>query len=181
MQRTLFDTDHESFRETVRAFVEKEVSPHHESWEESGITPRDLWTKAGEQGLLGFMMPEVYGGGGVADFRFNAILAEELTRAHASGVGFMLHTDLVSGYLLSYADEEQKARWLPEFCTGETITALAMTEPGTGSDLQSIATTARRDGDHYIVNGQKTFISNGINADLVIVAVKTDPDADAQG
>jgi len=181
MQRTLFDTDHESFRETVRAFVEKEVSPHHESWEESGITPRDLWTKAGEQGLLGFMMPEVYGGGGVADFRFNAILAEELTRAHASGVGFMLHTDLVSGYLLSYADEEQKARWLPEFCTGETITALAMTEPGTGSDLQSIATTARRDGDHYIVNGQKTFISNGINADLVIVAVKTDPEADAQG
>jgi len=181
MQRTLFDTDHESFRETVRAFVEKEVSPHHESWEESGITPRDLWTKAGEQGLLGFMMPEEYGGGGVADFRFNAILAEELTRAHASGVGFMLHTDLVSGYLLSYANEEQKARWLAEFCTGETITALAMTEPGTGSDLQSIATTARRDGDHYIVNGQKTFISNGINADLVIVAVKTDPEADAQG
>ena len=181
MQRTLFEADHDAFRETVRAFVEKEVTPHHAVWEESGITPRDLWAKAGEQGLLGFMMPEVHGGGGVSDFRFNAVLDEELTRVHASGVGFMLHTDLVSGYLLSYANDEQKARWLPKFCSGETITAIAMTEPGTGSDLQSIATTARLDGDHYIVNGQKTFISNGINADLVIVAVKTDVDAGAQG
>ncbi|MGH3359961.1 MAG: acyl-CoA dehydrogenase family protein [Nocardioidaceae bacterium] len=181
MRRQLFEAEHEAFRETVRAFVEKEVSPHHASWEEAGITPRDLWTKAGAQGLLGFMMPEEYGGGGVQDFRFNTVLDEEITRAHASGVGFMLHTDLVSGYLLSYANDEQKARWLPKFCTGETITGIAMTEPGTGSDLQSIATTAKRDGDHYVVNGQKTFISNGINADLVIVAVKTDPEGGAQG
>ena len=181
MKRDLFDADHESFRETMRTFVEKEVSPHHDAWEEAGITPRDLWVKAGEQGLLGFMMPEEYGGGGVSDFRFNAIVSEELTRAHASGVGFMLHTDLVSSYLLSYANDEQKARWFPKFCTGETITAIAMTEPGTGSDLQSIATTATLEGDHYIVNGQKTFISNGINADLVVVAVKTDADAGAQG
>ncbi|UPK74893.1 acyl-CoA dehydrogenase family protein [Nocardioidaceae bacterium SCSIO 66511] len=181
MQRDLFEPDHDAFRETVRAFVEKEVSPHHAAWEEAGITPRELWTKAGAQGLLGFMVPEEYGGGGVDDFRFNAVLDEELTRAHASGVGFVLQTDLVSGYLLSYANDEQKARWLPKFCSGETITAIAMTEPGTGSDLQSIATTARSDGDHYVVNGQKTFISNGINADLVIVAVKTDVDAGAQG
>ena len=181
MKRQLFEPDHDAFRETVRAFLEKEVSPHHASWEEAGITPRDLWTKAGQQGLLGFMMPEEYGGGGVSDFRFNAVLDEELTRSHASGVGFMLHTDLVSGYLLSYATDEQKARWLPKFCSGETITAIAMTEPGTGSDLQNIATTAHLEGGDYIVNGQKTFISNGINADLVIVAVKTDTDAGAQG
>ena len=181
MQRNIFEADHDSFRDTVRTFCEKEIVPNHKEWEAAGIVPRDIWLKAGEIGLLGFMMPEEFGGGGIEDFRFNAVLQEELTRVGASGVAFALHTDLVSGYLLSYANDEQKARWLPKFCTGEMITAIAMTEPGTGSDLQGIQTTAVKDGDHYVLNGSKTFITNGINADLVIVACKTDPDAGAMG
>ena len=181
MQRGIFEADHDAFRETVRTFCEKEIAPHHDQWEKDGIVPRELWEKAGALGLLGFMMPEEYGGGGMNDFRFNAVLDEEIIRIGASGVGFVLHTDLVSGYLLSYANEEQKQRWLPKFCTGEMITAIAMTEPGTGSDLQAIQTTAVRDGDHYVVNGAKTFISNGILADFVIVAAKTDPEAGAMG
>ena len=181
MERQLFDADHNAFRETVRAFCDKEIVPHHESWEAAGIVPRELWAAAGQAGLLGFMMPEEYGGGGVRDFRFNTVLIEELTRAHASGVGFTIHTDINSAYLLDYATDEQKARWLPAFCAGETISAIAMTEPGAGSDLQGIQTTARRDGDHYVLNGQKTFISNGILADFVIVVAKTDPAAGAQG
>lgn len=181
MKRDIFDADHESFRDTMRAFCEKEIEPNHEAWEAESIVPREVWTKAGELGLLGFMMPEEYGGGGITDFRFNAIVQEELTRSGASGVGFALHTDLVSGYLLSYTTDEQKARWFPKFCSGEMITAIAMTEPGTGSDLQGIKTTAVKDGDHYVLNGSKTFISNGINADFVIVACKTDPEAGAMG
>ncbi|MDQ3158339.1 MAG: acyl-CoA dehydrogenase family protein, partial [Actinomycetota bacterium] len=181
MQRNIFDADHDSFRDTVRAFCEKEIVPNHKQWESDGIVPRDVWLKGGELGLLGFMMPEEFGGGGIDDFRFNAVLQEELTRVGASGVAFALHTDLVSGYLLSYANDEQKARWLPKFCSGEMITAIAMTEPGTGSDLQGIQTSAVRDGDHYVLNGSKTFITNGINADMVIVACKTDPDAGAMG
>jgi len=181
MQRTIFDADHNSFRDTVRAFCDKEIVPNHRQWESDGIVPREVWLKAGELGLLGFMMPEEFGGGGISDFRFNAVLQEELTRAGASGVAFALHTDLVSGYLLAYANDEQKARWFPKFCSGEMITAIAMTEPGTGSDLQGIETTAVRDGDHYVLNGSKTFITNGINADFVIVACKTDPDAGAMG
>jgi alkylation response protein AidB-like acyl-CoA dehydrogenase len=181
MQRGIFEADHDAFRDTVRTFCEKEIAPHHDQWEKDGIVPRELWEKAGALGLLGFMMPEEYGGGGMNDFRFNAVLTEELIRVGASGVGFVLHTDLVSGYLLSYATQEQKKRWLPKFCTGEMITAIAMTEPGTGSDLQAIQTTAVRDGDHYVVNGAKTFISNGILADFVIVAAKTDPEAGAMG
>jgi alkylation response protein AidB-like acyl-CoA dehydrogenase len=181
VERQLFDADHDAFRETARAFCDKEIVPHHDSWEEAGIVPRELWTAAGQAGLLGFMMPEEYGGGGVRDFRFNTVLIEELTRARASGVGFAIHTDINSAYLLDYATDEQKARWLPAFCSGEMITAIAMTEPGAGSDLQGIRTTARRDGDDYVLNGQKTFISNGILADLVIVVAKTDPEAGAQG
>jgi alkylation response protein AidB-like acyl-CoA dehydrogenase len=181
VERHLFDADHDAFRETARAFCEKEIVPHHESWEEAGIVPRELWTAAGSAGLLGFMMPAEYGGGGVRDFRFNAVVIEEITRARGSGVGFTIHADVVSAYLLDYATDEQKARWLPKFCTGETITAIAMTEPGAGSDLQGIRTTAIRDGDSYLLNGQKTFISNGILADLVIVVAKTDPSAGYQG
>ncbi|HEU4946437.1 MAG TPA: acyl-CoA dehydrogenase family protein [Kribbella sp.] len=181
MHRHLFDADHEAFRETVRAFCEKEIVPHHDSWEEAGIVPRELWTAAGAAGLLGFMMPEQYGGGGVRDFRFNAVVIEEMTRARASGPGFTIQADIVSGYLLDYATPEQQARWLPRFCSGELITAIAMTEPGAGSDLQGIETTAVRDGDHYVLNGRKTFISNGILADLVIVVAKTDPAAGYQG
>ncbi|WP_328994440.1 acyl-CoA dehydrogenase family protein [Kribbella sp. NBC_01245] len=181
MERQIFNADHDAFRESVRAFCDKEIVPHHAGWEEAGIVPRELWAAAGEQGLLGFMMPEQYGGGGVRDFRFNAVLIEEITRAKASGPGFTIHTDINSAYLLDYANDEQKARWLPGFCSGETITAIAMTEPGAGSDLQGIQTTAVRDGDSYVINGQKTFISNGILADLVIVVAKTDPAAGYQG
>jgi alkylation response protein AidB-like acyl-CoA dehydrogenase len=181
VERHLFDADHDAFRETARAFCEKEIVPHHDSWEKAGIVPRKVWTAAGAAGLLGFMMPEQYGGGGSRDFRFNAVVIEELTRARASGPGFGIHADIVSGYLLDYATDEQKARWLPRFCSGEMITAIAMTEPGAGSDLQGIQTTAIRDGDHYVLNGQKTFISNGILADLVLVVAKTDPAARHQG
>ena len=181
MLRTIFEADHESFRDTVRAFCEKEIVPNHDQWEKDGIVPRDLWLKAGELGLLGFMMPEEFGGGGVDDFRYHAILDEEITKIGASGVGFVIQTDLVSGYLLSHATEEQKQRWFPKFCSGEIITAIAMTEPGTGSDLQGIKTTAVKDGDEYVINGSKTFITNGINADLVLVVCQTDPDAGAMG
>jgi alkylation response protein AidB-like acyl-CoA dehydrogenase len=181
MKRTIFDADHESFRDTVRTFCEKEVAPHHDQWEKDGIVPRDVWEKAGELGLLGFMMPEEHGGGGIDDFRYNAILSEEITRVGASGIGFVIQTDLVSGYLLSYATDEQKARWFPKFCSGEMITAIAMTEPGTGSDLQGIKTRAVLEGDEYVINGSKTFITNGINADLVLVVCQTDPEAGAMG
>ncbi len=181
MKRNIFEPEHDAFRDTMRTFCQKEIEPHHKEWESDGIVPREVWLKAGELGLLGFMMPEEFGGGGIDDFRFNAVVQEELTRAGASGVGFALHTDLVSAYLLSYATDEQKQRWFPKFCTGEMITAIAMTEPGTGSDLQGIKTTAVRDGDDFVVNGSKTFISNGINADFVIVACKTDADAGAMG
>jgi alkylation response protein AidB-like acyl-CoA dehydrogenase len=181
MRRTIFEAEHDSFRESVRAFCEKEIAPHHAEWEKAGIVPRELWTAAGERGFLGFMVPEEYGGGGQRDFRFNAVLIEELTRCGASGPGFGVHTDINSAYLLDLCTDEQKARWLPGFASGELITAIAMTEPGAGSDLQGIATTAVRDGDHYVLNGAKTFISNGILSDLVIVVVKTAPDEGYQG
>lgn len=181
MKRTIFDADHEAFRDTVRTFCEKEIAPHHDQWEKDGIVPREVWEKAGALGLLGFMVPEEHGGGGITDFRYNAILSEEITRIGASGVGFVIQTDLVSGYLLSYATDEQKARWFPRFCSGEMITAIAMTEPGTGSDLQGIKTRAVLEGDEYVINGSKTFITNGINADLVLVVCQSDPEAGAMG
>jgi alkylation response protein AidB-like acyl-CoA dehydrogenase len=181
MRRTLFEPEHDAFRATCRAFCDKEIVPHHPEWESAGIVPRELWEKAGSVGLLGFMMPAEHGGGGVADYRFNVVLDEELARCGASGVGIPVHNDIVGGYLLDLATAEQQARWLPGFCAGTAITAIAMTEPGAGSDLQGIRTTAERDGDEYVLTGQKTFISNGINADLVIVAAKTDPDAGHQG
>ncbi len=181
MERRLFEAEHEDFRKTVRAFVEAEIAPYHAQWEEDGIVPRDVWKKAGELGLLGFMMPEEYGGGGVNDFRYNAVLQEEITKAGASGIGFVIHTDLVSSYLLAYATEEQKERWFPKFCSGDVISAIAMTEPSTGSDLQGIKTSAVRDGDEWVINGSKTFITNGINADFVVVVCQTDPEAGAMG
>jgi alkylation response protein AidB-like acyl-CoA dehydrogenase len=177
MRRTLFDADHDAFRETCRAFCEKEIAPHHAQWEEAGIVPRELWRRAGAVGLLGFMMPEQHGGAGVDDYRFNAVLDEELARIGASGVGIPVHNDIVGPYLRELATPEQLSRWAPGFCDGSLITAIAMTEPGAGSDLQGMQATARRDGDDYLLDGQKTFISNGINADLVVVAAKTDPDA----
>ncbi len=177
MQRDLYEADHEAFRESVRAFLDKEVVPHLEQWEQAGIVPRELFETAGRNGFLGMAVPEEYGGGGVPDFRFNAVLGEEAIRcgATAAGLGITLHNDIAMPYFLEYCTEEQKQRWLPGIASGKLITAIAMTEPAIGSDLASMATTAIRDGDHYLVNGSKTFITNGINADLVITAVKTDP------
>ncbi|HEU4674527.1 MAG TPA: acyl-CoA dehydrogenase family protein [Motilibacteraceae bacterium] len=177
MQRTVYTEDHEAFRATCRQFLEKHAVPFHEQWERDGIVPRDVWVEAGRQGLLGMAVSEQYGGGGADDFRFNAVLDEEIIRAGTSGLGFVVHNDVNAPYLIRLCTEEQKARWLPGFCSGELITAIAMTEPGTGSDLQGIRTSAVRDGDDWVLNGSKTFISNGINADLVIVVARTDPDA----
>jgi alkylation response protein AidB-like acyl-CoA dehydrogenase len=181
VERDQYDPEHEAFRATARTFLERECVPHHKQWEADGIVPREIWVEAGKQGLLGMGVPEEYGGGGVEDFRYNVVLGEEIARARCSGIGFPLHNDVVQPYLLKLATKEQKDRWLPGFCSGELITAIAMTEPGAGSDLQGIRTTAVRDGDHYIVNGSKTFITNGINADLVITVVKTDPAGGAKG
>ena len=177
MRRTLFQTEHDDFRAAVRQFVEKEIVPYTGQWAEAGILPRELFTTAGAAGLLSTAIPEEYGGGGAPDFRFNLVLSEETARvgAAAAGLGITLHTDICTPYFLSLASEDQKRRWLPGIASGELITALAMTEPGIGSDLASMSTTARRDGEEYVVNGAKTFITNGINADLVITAVKTDP------
>ncbi|MFB9902495.1 acyl-CoA dehydrogenase family protein [Allokutzneria oryzae] len=177
MQRDLFEADHDAFREMVRRFLADEVLPRHERWESDGIVPREIWAAAGELGMLGFDMPEEHGGGGQPDFRFNTVVNEEIVRAGATGLGFGLHTDVVGPYLRDLADDEQKRRWLPGFCSGELITAVAMSEPGAGSDLQGIRTYARRDGSDYVLNGSKIFITNGINADLVLVVVKTDPEA----
>ena len=177
----LYTAEHEDFRKTARTFFEREVIPHHGQWEKDGIVPRELWTKAGEAGLLCFDVPEQYGGPGVDDFRYNVILTEEAAKAGASGPGFSVHTDIIVPYLVTLADEEQKQRWLPGTVSGEIITAIAMTEPGAGSDLQGIRTTAVDKGDHYLLNGSKTFISNGINADLVIVVARTDPEAGHKG
>jgi len=182
MRRTLYDDDHEAFRASVRTFVDKEIAPHVDDWSAAGITPRELFTTAGRQGFLGMEVPEEYGGGGVPDFRFNAVLGEELLRTPdaGAGLGIALHNDICLPYFLSYCTEEQKQRWLPGIVSGELITAIGMTEPGIGSDLASMSTSALRrnggaNGDHYVVNGAKTFITNGIHADLVITAVKTDP------
>ncbi len=177
----VYASEHEDFRTTARTFFDREVVPFHDRWEQDGIVPRELWRKAGEAGLLCFDVPEEYGGPGVADFRYNVILSEEQTRAGASGPGFSVHTDIIVPYLTTLANEEQKQRWLPGAVTGELITAIAMTEPGAGSDLQGVRTTAVDRGDHYLLNGAKTFISNGINADLVIVVARTDPDAGHKG
>jgi alkylation response protein AidB-like acyl-CoA dehydrogenase len=181
MQRDLFEEEHLLFRETVREFMAREIVPHHEQWEKDGIVPREVWKKAGELGMFGFAVPEEYGGAGIKDFRYNAVIVEEIIRGGASGLGFSLHNDVMAPYVVDLTDDEQKQRWLPGFVSGELITAIAMSEPGAGSDLQGIRTTALREGDHYLVNGQKTFITNGINADLVVVVAKTDPEAGARG
>ncbi|WP_059022355.1 acyl-CoA dehydrogenase family protein [Mycobacterium sp. M26] len=179
--RTLFEPEHELFRESYRAFLERHVAPYHDQWEKEKIVDRGVWLEAGKQGFLGMAVPEEYGGGGNDDFRYNTIVVEETVAGRYSGLGFSLHNDVVAPYLLRLATEEQKQRWLPKFCTGELITAIAMTEPGTGSDLQGIKTRAVKQGDHYILNGSKTFITNGINSDLVIVVAQTDPDKGALG
>ena len=173
-ERPLLEADHESFRHAVRSFIEKEVTPHHEQWEADGQVSREVWIRAGEQGLLCFDVDEAYGGAGVSDFRYNMVLCEEMTRAGAHGPGFGIHTDIIVPYLTGLGTEEQKQRWLPGCVRGELITAVAMTEPGAGSDLQGIRTSAVDKGDHYVLNGSKTFISNGAMADLVVVVARTD-------
>ena len=178
-RREIFDDDHEAFRRTVAAFLEREVVPHHEQWEKDGLVSRDVWLAAGHAGLLGFDVDEEYGGGGARDFRYNLVLAEEMTKRGIHGPGFPLHNDIIVPYLTSLGTEEQKQRWLPGCVSGELITAIAMTEPGAGSDLQGIRTTAVDKGDHYVLNGSKTFISNGILSDLVVVVARTNPDAGA--
>ena len=177
MERTLFDEDHELFRDSVRRFIAADVAPHNDEWERAGLVDRGLFTAAGKHGFLGMAAPVEHGGGGVADFRYNLVIAEEIQRAgvNAAGLGWTLHNDICLPYFLALADEDQQARWLPGICSGELVTAIAMTEPAIGSDLASMTTTAVLDGDAYVVNGSKTFITNGINADLVITAVKTDP------
>ena len=179
--RTLFEPEHELFRDSYRAFLERHVAPFHDQWEKDKIVDRGVWIEAGKQGFLGMAVPEEYGGGGESDFRYNTIMGEETAMGRYSGLGFSLHNDVVAPYLLRLTNEEQKQRWLPKFCTGELITAIAMTEPGTGSDLQGIKTRAVRDGDHYVLNGSKTFITNGIHADLVVVVAQTDPEKGALG
>ena len=177
MHRTIFEADHHDYRESARRFAAAEMAAHIDDWEREGIVPRELFAKAAEKGMLAMAIGEDFGGVGVDDFRFNQILVEEFARAGvgAAGLGISLHNDICLPYLLEYCTPEQRERWLPGVADGSLITAIAMTEPGIGSDLASMSTSAIRDGDHYVVNGSKTFITNGINADLIITAVKTDP------
>jgi alkylation response protein AidB-like acyl-CoA dehydrogenase len=177
MQRDLFDEEHELFRRSFRRWLDKEVVPHYLEWEDAQIVPREVFAAAGEHGFLGMAIPTEHGGGGNDDFRYNLVIGEEIQAAgvNAVGLGITLHNDICLPYFLRYCDEGQRERWLPGIASGELITAIAMTEPGIGSDLASMSTSAIRDGDRYLVNGSKTFITNGINADLVITAVKTDP------
>ncbi|MFA5565531.1 MAG: acyl-CoA dehydrogenase family protein [Acidimicrobiia bacterium] len=176
MERDVFEAEHDMFRSSIREFFEREAVPNIERWEKEGVVDRELFLKAGAAGFLGIDLPEEHGGGGTRDFRYNQIINEEVQRAGlgGSGLGITLHNDICVPYFRDLTNDEQKSRWLPGICSGELITAIAMTEPGTGSDLANISTTAIRDGDYYLVNGSKTFITNGINADLVITAVKTD-------
>ena len=171
-----YTQEHQIFRESIRRYFEKEVTPHVETWEKAGIVPKEIWQNFGRQGFLCPWLPEIYGGVD-ADLLYSLISVEESAKTHFSGFLFFLHSDIIVPYIEAFGSEEQKHRWLPGCATGELITAIAMTEPGTGSDLAAIRTTAVRSGDHYVLNGQKTFISNGINCDLVIVVAKTDPGA----
>ena len=177
MKRTLFTEEHRLFRDSYRHFVEKEMVPFYAQWEKDGHVSRELWLKAGQQGFLGLNVPEEYGGAGVDDYRYSAIMMEEVAHASvpAAGGGMGLHNDICIPYLLTYATPEQKQRWLPGMCSGALISAIAMSEPDTGSDLAAVRTTAERQGDFYLLNGQKTFITNGLLGDLVIAVVKTNP------
>jgi acyl-CoA dehydrogenase len=175
MQRTLFDADHDAFRRSFHTFIEREIAPNQARWREQGQVDRETWRKAGAQGFLCTWLPEAHGGPG-GDFLHAVIVMEELARAYESGFAMALHSDIVTPYIYSFGDDDQKRRWLPGCASGELVTALAMTEPGTGSDVAGIATTAVRDGDDYVLTGSKTFISNGQLCDLVVVAAKTDAD-----
>jgi alkylation response protein AidB-like acyl-CoA dehydrogenase len=177
MKRLVFEPEHEQLRQTARDFIAREVAPHSDEWIAAGQVDREIYKKAGDAGLVGFNMPEEYGGGGAMDdFRFNAVVVEEFARYGGASPAFSLQNDVVGPYFVHLANDEQKQRWIPGIASGETILAVAMTEPGAGSDLAGITTSARRDGDDWIVNGAKTFISSGINADLVVVVCRTNPD-----
>ena len=178
MERTVFEQEHDLFRDSVEHFMTTEILPHHETWERQGKVDKTMFRAAGDAGLLGMAIPDEYGGGGVDDFRYNAVISEVFAAsgAGASGACITLHNDICLPYFLEYADDEQRKRWLPGLASGDLMTAIAMTEPGTGSDLAGIVTTAQRDGGDYVINGSKTFISNGINADLVIVVARTGED-----
>ena len=180
LARTLFGSEHETFRDSVRRFMDEEVKPHEERWQEQGYVDREVWRKAGANGFLCASMPEQYGGAG-ADRLYSIILMEEQARANSSSLGFGLHSEIVAPYLLRYGNEHVKSTYLPKMAAGEWIGAIAMSEPGAGSDLQAIKTTAVKKGDQYIVNGSKTFITNGWHCDLVIVVAKTDPVKGAKG
>ncbi len=182
LTRAIFSDEHEMFRDAVRRFAETELVPHHERWEEAGMVDREAWRKAGEAGLLCCDVPEAYGGAG-ADFLYNTVVIEELARAGLTGPGsgFMVHSDMMATYIASFGTEEQKLKWLPKMVTGEVIGALALTEPSAGSDLKAIRARAVRDGDDYVISGQKVYISNGQQCDLMVVACKTDPAAGAKG
>lgn len=178
-QREIYESDHEMFRDSVRGFFKRELSPHIDQWRKDGVIDRAFWSKAGEAGLLCPTIPEEYGGVG-GDFRFNAVVDEELSYGGAA-LGLSVHSDICAPYLLNYGSEDLKKTWLPKMVTGEAVAAIAMSEPGTGSDLQGVKTTAIRDGNHYVVNGQKTFITNGQLADIIVVVAKTDPSEGAKG
>jgi len=180
IKRTVFESEHEMFRDSFRKFLEAEAVPYHAQWEKDGQVSRELWSKAGAHGYLSPTVPEAYGGV-EADFRYNAVVDEEVARLGLSGIGFGLHSDIAVPYIMAYGSEEQKQKYLPGCVNGDVVTAIAMTEPGTGSDLQGIKTNAVLDGDHYILNGSKTFITNGQMADLVIVVAKTNPDEGSKG
>ena len=173
LARSVYSPDHEAFRQTVRQFVAKEVEPNAREWDEAGIVPKSLWPRAGELGLLCPTVPEEYGGLGL-DFGYNAVIDEEFGYGTDVATGFSLQSDIVANYIIAYGSEEQKKHWLPKMVSGEIVTAIAMTEPGTGSDLQALRTTAKKDGNHYVINGSKTYITNGQNADLILVCCKTD-------
>jgi alkylation response protein AidB-like acyl-CoA dehydrogenase len=181
MEQHLYDDVHADFRALCREFLAREAVPYHADWEKDGIVDREIWRKAGAAGLLGLDVAEEYGGGGQTDFRFNAVLVEEIIRSGCSGLGFSLHNDVVAPYLTDLATADQRKRWLPGFCSGDLVTAIAMSEPGAGSDLAGVRTTAVRDGDTYVINGQKTFITNGDQADLVVLVVKTATGEGAHG
>jgi alkylation response protein AidB-like acyl-CoA dehydrogenase len=181
MKRDIFEPEHEQLRETVREFLEREVAPYAQQWNEQGIVGREAFISAGKYGLIGFNMPEEYGGGGTDDFRFNAVIDEEIARYGGPAPAISLQNDVVAPYFKSLADDEQLKRWMPGIISGETILAVAMTEPGAGSDLAGIRASAIRDGEDWILNGTKTFISSGINADLVVAVARTDPDAGHKG
>src|SRR5215510_6878777 len=180
MSTTIYKHEHELFRKTVNGFIDREIAPHYEQWEQQGQVSREVWRKAGAAGLLLTDTPEAYGGGG-GDFLYSAVMIEEMAKRVFTAPGFRLHSDIVAPYILNYGSEEQKRTWLPKMAQGEVITAIAMTEPGTGSDLQGVRTTALRQGNELVVNGQKTFITNGGMADFVIVVAKTDTTAGAKG